>query len=205
MTERTKVKISPGNTKLGTIPNVSLIPVADCGNCDSCKDSCYALKAWKMYPEVRKMWRGNSKAFRENSFIAIQDVQDYFISRKKNLPRFFRIHVGGDFLGQTHVDAWCALARTWKEVKFLAFTKMHHLDYSRVPENMQVVLSMFPTMEEPQAGNSQMPKAWVMKDRAGNLETRVPDGAIECPGNCETCAMCWHLGTLKRDVVFDLH
>lgn len=201
----TTVKISPGNRKLGTIPNVSLIPVADCGNCEACKSSCYALKAWKMYPATRAMWRNNSKEFREAPFTAMLSVHEYFQGKKMNLPRFFRIHVGGDFLNQNHVLAWCSLARTWVDVKFLAFTKMHHLDYSMAPANMQVVLSMFPLMEEPQAGNSSLPKAWVMKDKEGNIESRVPGNAIECPGNCESCAMCWNLNTLDRDVVFDFH
>ena len=33
------VKISDGNTKLGAIPSVSLIPVMDCGNCAICAKS----------------------------------------------------------------------------------------------------------------------------------------------------------------------
>lgn len=38
------VKISEGNTKLGAIPSVSLIPVMDCGNCAICAKSCYDLR-----------------------------------------------------------------------------------------------------------------------------------------------------------------
>lgn len=38
------VKISDGNTKLGAIPSVSLIPVMDCGNCAICSKSCYDLR-----------------------------------------------------------------------------------------------------------------------------------------------------------------
>lgn len=45
----TEVKISRGNSKLGGIPNISLIPVKDCANCDARKNTCYALKSWKQY------------------------------------------------------------------------------------------------------------------------------------------------------------
>src|SRR5210317_1681177 len=95
-----EVKISPKNSKLGKIPNVSTIPVKDCGDCDHCRSDCYALKAWRQYPAVRKAWGNNSKAFRQDSAAAVAQVTDYLLKKK---PRFFRIHVAGDFLDQTHV------------------------------------------------------------------------------------------------------
>ena len=36
-------------------------------------------------------------------------------------------------------------------------------------------------------------------------ETRVPEDAIRCPGNCETCGLCYELPRLGRDVVFHKH
>jgi hypothetical protein len=36
-------------------------------------------------------------------------------------------------------------------------------------------------------------------------ETRVPDDAIECPGNCESCGLCFEHDRLGRDVVFHKH
>ena len=38
--ENLHVKISDGNTKLGAIPSISLIPVMDCGNCAIWAKSC---------------------------------------------------------------------------------------------------------------------------------------------------------------------
>lgn len=43
------VKISEGNSKLGAIPSVSLIPVMDCGNCAICAKSCYDLRNDMIY------------------------------------------------------------------------------------------------------------------------------------------------------------
>ena len=34
--ENLHISISVGNTKLGAIPSVSLLPVIDCGNCKVC-------------------------------------------------------------------------------------------------------------------------------------------------------------------------
>ena len=43
--------------------------------------------------------------------------------------------------------------------------------------------------------------AW-MQD---GTETRVPADAIACPGNCESCGMCYELERLGHDVVFHKH
>lgn len=52
--ENLHVKISEGNSKLGAIPSVSLIPVMDCGNCAICAKSCYDLRNDLIYKEVIK-------------------------------------------------------------------------------------------------------------------------------------------------------
>ena len=189
------IKISPANSKLGRIPNISTIPVKDCTNCDLCKKDCYALKAWKQYPAVRNAWKTNSKAFRNDPATAFADLHAY-ISKKK--PKFFRIHVAGDFLNQLHVAGYAKLAYDNPDTKFLAFTKCHDLSYSDIPDNLQIVISMWPGMPIP---DIDLPKAWVQD----GTESRVPDTAIECPGICDDCGMCWQLSKLDRDVVFNSH
>ena len=191
------IRVSNKNTKLGKIPNISLVPVADCGNCEACKSDCYALKAYRQYHSVRKAWKDNSKAFRRNMPKAFLELDTWFHSKRKP-PRFFRIHVAGDFLNQEHVDRWVQFAQLWPNTKFLAFTKMHDLDYSSIPDNMVVVLSQWPTLPETTNG---MPRAWVQD----GYEDRIPYDAIECPGFCESCAMCWNLHKLGVDVYFNLH
>lgn len=57
--------VSNGNSKLGSIPNISLIPGKDCGDVP-CKAQCYALKAWKQYPETRAAWKRNSRTAHDN-------------------------------------------------------------------------------------------------------------------------------------------
>jgi len=33
----------------------------------------------------------------------------------------------------------------------------------------------------------------------------APVGAVECPGNCDTCGMCWNLKQLNIDTYFNKH
>jgi hypothetical protein len=62
------------------------------------------------------------------------------------------------------------VARAFPGIQFLAFTKMHHLDYSSAPKNLTVVFSMFPGMPKPKAN---MPIAWVQD----GTEKRIPESA----------------------------
>ncbi len=211
------IKISNKNSKLGRIPNISLVPVKDCGNCASCKADCYALKAWRQYSRTRAAWKMNSKAFRNDPHEAVLQVSRQ-LDRMRTAPRFFRIHVAGDFLDQNHLDAWNDMVNCHPHTRFLAFTKMHNLNFSNLSDNLQVVLSMFPTMplpnvysgsreESPEATHARaaLPKAWVTHDKTGNIEKRIPGTALECPGYCDTCGACWDLNKRNYDVFFHNH
>jgi ferredoxin len=193
------VRIYPGNRKLGNaIPNVSIVPGRDCANCDHCVKDCYALKAWKQYPSVRQSWSANSAIWRADPFRAAQSVVEQ-LRRKRKLPELFRIHVAGEFLNQDHVEAWALVAGEFPSVKFLAFTKMHGLDFAVMPENVSIVFSQWPGMPDESPAGS--PRAW-MDD---GTDERIPDDAIECPGECESCGACWTLSDIGRDVVFHKH
>lgn len=188
------MSVSKGNQKLGAVPNVSLPPVKACGNCKHCKHDCYALKSYRMYPSVRQSWDNNLSLARQKPTAYFGMVREFLAKRS---PRFFRWHVSGDILHQTYLENMCKIAREFPETAFLAFTKMHMLDYSDLPDNLTIVFSAWPGMPVGEG----MPIAW-MQD---GTETRVPDNALECPGNCESCGMCFNLKSIGRDVVFHKH
>ena len=66
-----------------------------------------------------------------------------------------------------------------------------------LPNNLTIVISVWPGLRIP---NSKLPKAF-MQD---GTENRI-NNAIECPGNCENCGMCWNLSKLGKNVVFNKH
>lgn len=97
------VKISDGNTKLGAIPSVSLIPVMDCGNCAICAKSCYDLRNDMIYKEVIKTRAINSAILHEDPERYFKEIDGYLNYR---YPRAFRFHIGGDIQ-----DKWGILTR----------------------------------------------------------------------------------------------
>jgi hypothetical protein len=189
------VQIADGNSKLGLIPGISLVPGRDCGNCSHCIKKCYALKSYRQYENTRNAWQGNSLAARNNTAEYFASVREYV---QQYRPAYFRWHIAGDILDQHYLDNMMQIAREAPFTKFLCFTKMHHLDFRGRPKNLTIVLSMWPGLAK---GPKKLPRAWVQD----GSEHRVPADAIPCPGFCESCGMCWHLPGLGKDVVFLIH
>ena len=136
------VKISEGNSKLGAIPSVSLIPVMDCGNCAICAKSCYDLRNDLIYKEVIKTRAINSAIYHEDPERYFKEIDGYLDYR---YPRAFRFHIGGDIQDKWYLDKMCEIARKHKDTKFLAFTKMfdvcnEYLDEGNVSPGRHVTL-----------------------------------------------------------------
>jgi hypothetical protein len=190
-----EVFISPGNDKLGKIPNVSLSPGLSCGNNCICREKlCYAKRIYNRYPAVRKRWD-------DNLTLAITDPLQYFASIHRQLPslksEYFRWHVGGDILTQGYLDSMMVIAADFPKMKFLCFTKQYYLSFARSPRNLRIVLSAWPGYPMPR---SSLPVAYMQN----GAEHRVPPEARICSGTCNDCYDCWDM---KRGdaVVFHVH
>ncbi len=191
--------ISLGNIKMGQMPSVSLPPVLACGRDIPCARDCYAQKAMRMYPTVRDCWQRNLTAAREHRAGYFADIGRFLAARA---TEYFRWHVAGDILDQEYLQNMVALANDFHRKRFLAFTKRLDLVYRAIPDNLAIVFSFWPGWGNPRrARRAGIPIAW-MQD---GTETRIPDDAIGCPGQCDTCGMCWQLPQLGRDVYMPKH
>jgi hypothetical protein len=122
----------------------------------------------------------------------------------KAKPRLFRWHVAGDILSTDYLGGMCKIAAVNPTTHFLAFTKAFNIvnQYEAdqaLPGNLAIIFSAWPGMEFDNPHGHRV--AW-MQDAT---ETRVPADAIECPGNCESCGLCYELPKVGRDVVFHKH
>ena len=191
-----EIHIALGNTKLGRIPNISLPPVKTCRAGILCYKKCCAYRAWRMYPNVRKAWQDNLDVYKS-------DCYDYFeqiaVFVGKTNAKFFRFHVAGDIPDVRYWRGIQEISAEIPEVNFLVFTKRFDLDFSLELPNLSVVLSMWPGLENPT--HLELPRAWCQD----GTETRIPDDALECYGECENCGACWGLAKRGIDVVFPIH
>lgn len=194
-TARAVPKLSPGNSKIGKVLNVSLPPVVSCAAGIPCARLCYARKAFRNYPTAREAWEHNWELLqsdRDAFFAGIADRID------EEQPAMFRWWTSGDTPDADCLRRQFALARMFPRVRFLQFTKNHDLDFRGRPHNFALVLSMWPGW-----GNTRkrLPRAWL----DDGTDTRIPHDAIACSGKCDTCGLCWDLAKLGRDVVFAKH
>lgn len=193
----TLVKISPGNDKTGRIPAVSLSPILSCAKDVPCRKFCYAKKVTNYSPDAKRAYQSNFNLARKDLASYFDQIDAYLMRRK---PKFFRWHVSGDFLSQTYVNKVFRLAEKHPKTKFLAFTKRYGFDYSTAPANVSIVFSMWTNYGDT---TKDMPRAWMLDTK--EPDNRIPADAINCPGNCETCGMCWNLKHIGKDVYFHKH
>ena len=190
-----RLKISLGNTKLGSIPNLNLPPVTTCPEGVPCVKDCYARKAWRQYPVTRKAWSSNLTFYREDPDKFFFEWHDY-LTRKE--PEVFRVHSAGDMPDRGYWDRLQDLI-TCHDTIFLIFTKRYDFDYTKKPKNASVVLSVWPGLDLPE--NTDLPWAWLYEDR------RRPEDAYYflCPGSCADCHVCWDKLSAGVHVCFKKH
>ena len=198
------IHISKGNIKTGAIPSFSLPSGITCSKeaCATCyKENCYAQKLERLRKTVRNAWSENYQVA-TTDLPFLESYLDKFFS-KPNAPRLFRIHVGGDFFSWDYFCMWIRIAVAHPQTRFLAFTKQTDIIrptvFGALPKNFALVLSAWPGVPLDEELRKRLPVAWVDDGK----ETRIPEDAIRCPGNCETCTSCWALD--GKDVVFKKH
>ncbi len=203
MQSNKRVTISRGNRKLGAIMNVSTEPVQCCPKGIPCAEGgCYALKSLRLYAATRKAWAKNGRIARTNPKSYFSQIANRIAGRR---PRHFRWHVAGDILNADYLRQMCRIAVRNPRTQFLVFTKAFNIvnayenTGSALPRNLAVIFSAWPGMKIDNPHEHRI--AW-MQDGS---EDRVPEDAVECPGDCENCGICFRLPKLGRDVIFHKH
>ena len=200
-----KVKISPGNSKMGSIPSVSLPAGTTCAPGCPCWTKCYARKLERIRPTVHRAYVSNYDLLMSDPSTYWKDVEEQI-----SLSRFFRFHVAGDIPNAAYLSRMVGVAQRNERCDILCFTKRYEIvnDYLRsglrIPKNLHIIFSAWRGWEMDNPYN--LPEAHV-KYRDGTTTAR--EDAILCAGNCTECATtaaggCW---TLKNgeQVVFHEH
>ena len=192
------LKISPGNSKLGNVPNLSLPPITSCRQDVPCHSKCYAQKFYRMYPNVRAAWDSNMKLYDEDPDRFFHDLIVWLTLKT---PERFRLHVSGDFPDEMYFIRMCEVFEKQRGTQCLVFTKRYDFPLRIAPPNMKVVVSLWPGLDTPEIAED-LPCAYLSSDdRTAELET-----FIKCKGSCADCNYaCFHSVSSELPVVFDLH
>lgn len=164
------------------------------GATPECLSHCYAGKAWRQYENTRKARTRNLRETRRKDFV--QRMANELRAMGARTPlRWFRIHEDGDFYSQAYLDKWFRVCSLFPKTRFLAFTKSFHLDFSKQPDNLTVVWSIWSDTDMSTVPDG--PRAY-----AGDS---VPEGedVFPCAGTCMDCLFCWNAPKLGKNVQFE--
>lgn len=191
------VSISKGNTKMGAVPSVSLLPFLTCPDrcAKTCGSDCYAAKIANMRTSVLKSYARNTALLMLKPDLYWQGVK-YAVAG----CRFFRFHVSGDILNGKYFDKMVETARENTHCEILAFTKRFEIVNAWIkangdlPENLHILFS----------GWESMKPINPYKQPETNVYNKTPnDDWLLCGGNCFECGCrgvgCWQ--AKKGDVI----
>ncbi len=227
--------VESGNHKTGTsIPVFNLPMIITCGNCGACKLWCYVIKSFlSKYGNWMPSARGVANSVARNMVAIQKKGTEYFIDRMtrqivKTGCTFMRVHAQGDFdliipyeEPEAYMKAWVQIAKnvyeqTGKTIT-LAFTKEFDtlrklVEDGIMPNNpkdvaefpLQIVLSEW--ADELKAPDDLVAMGY-HTSRAIYDVADLREGEFLCPGNCETCGMCWKLNSLTEvtGTAFEVH
>ncbi len=192
-----QIKISEKNSKIGKIPNLSLPPGRSCvGGVPCYNEGCYARGPYGRYPNTKAAWDMNLDFFYTDCQNFFREFDCYLTA---HTPERFRMFVGGDFPNPFFYECFQTLASLHTTTDFLAFTKRYEYNFTHKPDNLKLILSVWPGYSLPK--NKDLPWAWLEED-----ERRPTDSFFMCPGKCDNCGhQCWDAVTSGFPVVFKRH
>lgn len=198
------ITLSLSNTKLGRMPNFSLVCGVTCpGQTVACAEVCYAEKYGKCFPSTMV-------AYSKNLDLTLMD-DNWAMPIIKHLarmaPAYFRIHVSGDFYRPKYIQDWGKIIAMFPSTRFLAFTRSwriprlrKELNALRKLPNVQIIASL-----DDEAHNA--PEGWRLAYMGEPAER--PRGFIKCLNfgpaklKCDACGVCFK--PLKANIWFPLH
>lgn len=184
------VSISSGNSKMGKVASVSLLPILSCpSRCDgTCGEKCYARKLALLRPSVLK-------AYARNTALALSAPLQFFqaVDDAMKSARFFRFHVSGDIPNMEYLALVAYLCNSNPHCEVLMFTKRYELvnefiNENTLPKNLHILMSGWTNLDPINPHN--LPETTVY---AKDADIR-PEWTL-CGGNCLDCAIhdggCW--------------
>ena len=190
---RLRVSVSNGNSKMGEIASISLLPLVTCagGFTCPCAAKCYAAKIAAFRSSVLL-------AYAKNTAIALHAPAVFWADFRAAIATraYFRLNVAGDIPSAGFFAELVKAAAEFPHCRILAFTKRAAIvnawisENGALPENLKIIFSNWGANEQPNPYG--LPVSNVIF--AG---TTPPDNWKICGGNCYNCACrgvgCWEL------------
>ena len=189
------VTISGGNTKMGKVASVSLLPILTCpARCQStCGEKCYAKKLAILRPSV-------CRSYARNTMVARFAPHAFFKAVKVAMAKaeYFRFHVSGDLPDSGYLHRVINSCKSAPHCQVLMFTKRFEMvnkyvfDGGEIPHNLHLLYSGWTNLFPSESGYNpyRFPETTVYAKDEDIRPEWTP-----CGGNCLDCAIhdggCW--------------
>jgi hypothetical protein len=152
-----------------------------CPGAQACAGVCYAKQGRYMMPTVAGVRQHNLELSMRPDFIELvtADLHGLTGPRRRKPVNVVRLHDSGDFYDQRYLDDWCDIASAFPRVELYAYTKSHHLDFSRAPANLRIIQSMggkFDHLIDLGRQHSRIFTSHEDREREGYVDGLVGDG-----------------------------
>ncbi len=199
--KQSKVSISPGNSKMGAIPSVSLPACITCNPDAPCFKKCYAVRIARRYKQSKTAYQTNLDILNNNGVAYWLQVKAAAM-----VTRFFRYHVSGDIPNAEYLNNMVQLAEQLPGTNFLAFTKQYNIvnEYlnngGTIPANLKIIFSNWGTWKT--ENPYKLPVCEIIfKNSAPAENWKI------CGGNCTECACrgvgCWELKNGETIAIYE--
>lgn len=201
--------VKAGNSKVSEYVAVVNMPAGfTCPSDAPCKAGCYALKGRYMFNNVTlPQWR-NLYFFNNNPSGFFKAIENELQEADDLRPwRWFRWHESGDIVNYNYFCGMVAIAKKFKRINFMAYTKKYSIvnkyieENGALPKNLTIIFSIWGVYGLG-VNKYNLPCAYVNGVGANEY---IPTSAAPCEGSCKECGFkCWKLKK-RQSVVFDKH
>lgn len=202
--------VKAGNSKVSEFVAVVNMPAGFTCPADApCKKGCYALKGNYTYNNV------NLSAWR-NLYFYNQNHAGFFAQIAAELQeadglrpwKWFRWHESGDIVNYEYFCGMVEIARKFKNINFMAYTKKYDIvnrwinENGALPRNFTIIFSVWGLYGIGMNDNN-LPCSYVAMN--ADSDSHIPKTAQKCEKGCKECGFkCWKLRR-RQSVVFAKH
>lgn len=202
--------VKAGNSKVSEFVAVVNMPAGFTCPADApCKKGCYALRGHYLYDNINiNSWR--------NLYFYNQNPAEFFAQIAAELQeaddlrpwKWFRWHESGDIVNYEYFCGMVEIARKFKNINFMAYTKKYDLvnkwiaENGALPRNFTIIFSVWGLYG---IGLNQynLPCSYVAMN--AESDSHIPKTAQKCEKGCKECGFkCWKLKK-RQSVVFAKH
>ena len=194
-----KKRLTRGNKKVKAWM-FSLPPIKSCLSCNECATSCYAVKSYRQYPNVKVLWDSNFALLKHDMFKLYDDLDKQLnnISKRSKL-KIVRIHQSGDFYNQEYVNMWHDLTKKYSNITFYGYTKVSKiLDISKLDSLPNVNIIDSYVNGKLNFGDLEYVTKISEEEGCVICPATLTKDTYKCGGNCSHCFT-------NKNVVFKIH